>query len=33
MEFARVIEESVLTVSKAVKGMRVKNGSKMVCPP
>ena len=30
MEFAKVIEESVLTVSKAVKGMRVKNGSKMV---
>ena len=30
MEFAKVIEESVLTVSKAVKGMRIKNGSKMV---
>ena len=30
MEFAKVIEESVLTVSQAVKGMRVKNGSKMV---
>ncbi len=30
MEFAKVIEESVLTVSKAVKGMRVKNGSKAV---
>ena len=26
MEFAKVIEESVLTVSRAVKGMRVKNG-------
>ena len=30
MEFAKVIEESVLTVSKAVKGLRVKNGSKMI---
>ena len=30
MEFAKVIEESVLTVSKAVKGMRVKRGAKMV---
>ena len=30
IEFSRVIEESVQTVSKAVKGMRVKNGSKMV---
>jgi len=30
MEFAKVIEESVLTVSKAVKGLRLKNGSKVV---
>ncbi|MBF0504003.1 MAG: DUF47 family protein [Candidatus Omnitrophica bacterium] len=30
MEFAKVIEESVLTVSKAVKGLRLKNGSKAV---
>ena len=30
MEFSRVIEQSVLTVAKAVKGMRVKNGTKAV---
>ena len=30
MEFAKVIEESVFTVSTAVKGLRRKNGSKAV---
>ncbi len=30
MEFAKVIEESVVTVSKAVKGLRLKNGSAAV---
>jgi len=30
MEFSRVIEESVTAVAKAVKGMRVKNGTKEV---
>jgi uncharacterized protein Yka (UPF0111/DUF47 family) len=30
IEFARVIEESVLALEKAVKGMRVKNGAKVV---
>ncbi len=30
MEFSRVIEESVLAVARAVKGMRVKNGTKAV---
>lgn len=30
MEFARVIEESILALERAVKGMRMKNGTKAV---
>jgi len=30
IEFSKVIEESVLTVAKAVKGLRLKNGTKAV---